>query len=57
MATLPPRRLEARGLVLDLLILSGFGLVSYGSWRIFAPAGFIVAGLLLLALGLKGIRR
>lgn len=57
MATLPPRRLEARGVALDLLILSGFGLVSYGSWRIFTPAGFIVAGLLLLALGLKGIRR
>ena len=29
--------------------LVGAGLVAYGCWRIYAPAGFIVAGVLLIA--------
>lgn len=29
--------------------LAGCGLVSYGAWLMYEPAGFIVAGVLLLA--------
>jgi hypothetical protein len=36
------------GLVRDLAGLGGVGLVSYGAWMIFPPAGFITAGLLLI---------
>jgi hypothetical protein len=36
------------GLVRDLAGLCGVGLVSYGTWMIYAPAGFITAGLLLV---------
>ena len=45
------------GLLRDLAGLSGVGLVAYGAWLIFPPAGFIVGGslltlgALLLALG------
>jgi hypothetical protein len=37
------------GLVRDLAGLSGVGLVSYGAWMIYPPAGFITAGILLIA--------
>lgn len=36
------------GLVRDLAGLCGVGLVSYGAWMIYPPAGFIVAGTLLI---------
>ena len=36
------------GLVRDLAGLCGVGLVSYGAWMIYPPAGFITAGLLLI---------
>jgi len=36
------------GLVRDLAGLCGVGLVSYGAWMIYPPAGFIVAGILLI---------
>ena len=32
--------------------MSGIGLVDYGVWRVYAPAGYIVAGLLLIAAAL-----
>ena len=35
-------------LVRDLAGLCGVGLVSYGAWMIYPPAGFITAGLLLI---------
>ena len=38
----------APGLVRDLAGLCGVGLVSYGAWMIYPPAGFITAGLLLV---------
>jgi hypothetical protein len=44
----------------DFAGLAGAGLVSYGAWLVYAPAGFVVGGLLLLAgavlhaLGAKG---
>ncbi|MGD9879427.1 MAG: hypothetical protein AB7U95_04745 [Reyranella sp.] len=36
------------GLLRDLAGLSGVGLVAYGAWLIFPPAGFIVGGTLLI---------
>ncbi|MCW5704289.1 MAG: hypothetical protein KIT82_17105 [Bradyrhizobium sp.] len=36
------------GVARDLAGLCGVGLVSYGAWMIYAPAGFITAGLLLV---------
>lgn len=36
------------GLARDLAGLCGVGLVSYGAWMIFPPAGFIVGGSLLI---------
>jgi len=36
-------------LLRDALGLAGCGLLSYGAWLCYAPAGFIVAGLMLLA--------
>jgi hypothetical protein len=35
----------------DLLLLSGAGLLSYGSWLIYPPAGFVVGGILVLIQG------
>lgn len=41
----------------DAAGISGVGLISYGSWLIYAPAGYIVAGTLMvigvLALSMK----
>lgn len=36
------------GLVRDLAGLGGVGLVSYGAWLIYPPAGYIVGGSLLI---------
>jgi hypothetical protein len=36
------------GLVRDLVGLCGVGLVSYGAWMVYPPAGFITAGFLLI---------
>ena len=36
------------GHVRDLAGLCGVGLVSYGAWMIYPPAGFIVGGILLI---------
>jgi hypothetical protein len=41
----------------DLLYFGGLGLVSYGAWTIYDPAGFIVAGVGLLFLGTAGAAR
>jgi hypothetical protein len=38
-------------IVIDGSLLAGLGLVTYGAWLIFPPAGFVVAGVLLLAFG------
>lgn len=35
--------------VRDILALAGAALVAYGAWLIYAPAGFIAGGVLLLA--------
>ncbi len=36
------------GLIRDVAGLGGVGLVSYGAWIIYPPAGFITAGILLI---------
>ena len=36
------------GLARDLAGLCGVGLVSYGAWLIYPPAGFIIGGILLI---------
>jgi hypothetical protein len=36
------------GFLRDLVGLSGVGLVAYGAWLIYPPAGFIVGGCLLI---------
>jgi hypothetical protein len=48
---------RAVSLVRDVLSVSGAGLIAFGAWRIYSPAGYIVAGLLLLAAGLAGALR
>lgn len=44
-------------LVPDALIVSGAGALSYGSGLIFPAAGFIVAGLLMIAGGIQAARK
>ncbi len=41
----------------DLLGFAGAGLVSYGSWLIYAPSGFLVGGILLMVFALLIGRR
>ncbi len=53
-----PGRLKlVREIIVDASILGGSGLVAYGSWLIYRPAAFIVAGLVILAAGINGARR
>ncbi len=47
----------ARSIAIDLSILVGFGLLTYGSWLVYVPAAFIVPGVLLLGAGINGSRR
>lgn len=46
----------ARSAVVDGSILAGGALVTWGAHLVYRPAGFLVAGALLLALGWKGAR-
>ncbi len=43
--------MSAREAVSDGLLVVGASAVSFGGWLIYAPAGFIVAGLFVIALG------
>lgn len=47
-----PGEIMAAGVVLDLTIIGAVAAVAYGSWLVFPPAGFIVGGLITLALAL-----
>lgn len=40
----------------DVAGLAGVGLLSFGSWLVYRPAGFIVAGALLLTLAVLTAR-
>lgn len=44
-------------LVMEVLGLTGIGLVSYGSWLIYRPSGFITGGAVLLAIVAIGTAR
>ncbi len=35
------------GTIVDLAGIAGAGLIAYGAWLIYVPAGFIVGGLML----------
>lgn len=37
----------------DTLLIVGFASVSFGSWLIYMPAGYLVAGVLAIVAGLK----
>ena len=41
----------------DAVALVGAGLMAYGAWLVYPPAGFIVPGALLVALALFGTVR
>lgn len=41
----------------DLLAVSGTGLMGYGAWLAWPPAGFLVAGALLVCVWLLGTLR
>lgn len=41
----------------DALIAGGTGLLAYGAWLVYAPAGFIVGGGLVLAAGILAARK
>jgi hypothetical protein len=49
---MPPNRNALQSFIVDGSILGGTGLMSYGTWLIYHPAGLILLGALLLALGL-----
>ena len=37
----------------DVTLLLGAGSLSYGAWLAWAPAGYLVAGMMLLAAGIQ----
>jgi hypothetical protein len=55
LAVLAPQRVVAA--LQASFILGGLGLLSYGSWLAYRPAGFIVPGALILAGGVRGALR
>lgn len=46
----------ARAILCDAAALCGAGMISFGAWQVYAPAGPIVLGLLLVAAALIGAR-
>lgn len=46
-------RNSAKALAPDVLLLAGAASLSYGAWLAWPPAGFIVAGALLIVAALK----
>ena len=41
----------------DALMAAGAGGISYGAWLVYQPAGFIVAGVLVLTAGVLAARK
>jgi len=41
----------------DVIGFAGVALISYGSWLVYPPAGFIVCGALLMAAVVLGAKR
>lgn len=47
-----------KGAAIDASILAGLGLITYGAWLVYQPAGFLAPGVVLLAVGLyAAVRR
>jgi TRAP-type C4-dicarboxylate transport system permease small subunit len=46
----PSRAAKAVSLLVDLMGLSGCGLIAYGTWLVFVPAGYIVGGTILVTI-------
>ena len=44
---------RTREILADLILLGGFGAISYGAWVIFEPAGFISGGIGLILLAFQ----
>jgi hypothetical protein len=44
-------------LIRELAGLAGAGLIAYGAWLVYAPAGFVTGGILLLAGSLAAAAR
>lgn len=44
-------------ITLDVAAICGFCCVVYGSWMIYEPSAFIVAGMMLVAYSVVGARR
>ena len=51
------QRKPARIGVDDIIGVTGVGLASYGTWLIYPPAAFILAGVLFMAVALLAARR
>lgn len=47
----------APALVRDIAAVAGAGLVSYGAWLAYPPAGFVCLGVMLLAASILSERR
>jgi hypothetical protein len=54
---MPAPAYGARDAIQDVSGLAGIGLASYGAWLMYQPAGFIVGGVLLIALAAVGALR
>jgi hypothetical protein len=49
-------KMAASSYLADALLIAGVGLVSYGAWLVYEPAGFIVGGVILLAGGFRAAK-
>ncbi|MFG1349084.1 hypothetical protein [Xanthobacter autotrophicus] len=47
----------AADIAIDVVALGGAGSVAYGAWLIYAPAGFISGGFLLIIAAVAAARR
>lgn len=54
----PPRnRSLLESLIVDGFIIGGMALLGFGAWLAWPPAGYMVGGAVMLALGVIGARR
>ena len=47
----------APAVIRDLSAIAGAGLVAYGAWLAYPPAGYIIAGAIMLTAAILGARR
>jgi len=41
----------------DVFVFGGTGLIALGAWKIYEPAAYVVAGVICLWLGLRGLMK